>query len=61
MSVCLLLSLSIVFLGSIHMVASVRASSLFMMNDVPVCGGTGVCVHPLTEVDVILVESCPTL
>ena len=61
MSVSLLLSLSIMFLGSIHVVPSVRASSLFMMNDVPVCGGTGVCVHPLTEVDVVLVQSCPTL
>ena len=47
---CLLLSLNVVFSGSIHMVANARASLLFVAEGCSVCGGDDiVCVSP-TEV-----------
>ena len=37
---CLFLSLSIVFSGFVHVVASVRASAFARLSGVPMCGGT---------------------
>ena len=59
--VCLSPSVTEHHVLGVHPCSSECQGFISFHDDVPVCGGTGVCVHPLTEVEVVLVQSCPTL
>ena len=47
----------LVFSGSLHVVANVRASLLFRAEGCPMCGGTRVCMSAHLSMDTSLVST----